>query len=209
MDDRLVVSLLRHGLTLENEQKAYIGWLDSPLSELGKQQLIKMSFSVPRAELIFSSPLLRCLETAHIFFPKSQIITIEELKEMYFGAWEGKTYEELKHNDMYRKWLTDIFTEPIEAGESFIQFSKRISTGVEQIFLHVKEKHVNHIAVVTHGGVIRFILHKLFSQEKSFFDWQIPYGGGYELTFDKNQLEEANESCILSVVEPITVKQIG
>lgn len=209
MDDRLVVSLLRHGLTLENERKAYIGWLDSPLSEAGKQQLKTMDLSSLQAELIFSSPLSRCLETASILFPNAPIFSISELKEMHFGAWEGKTYEELKHNVRYRKWLTDIFHEPIEEGESFEQFGKRICTGLQKVSEQIVDQRVNRIAIVTHGGVIRYILHRLFPEDQSFFDWQIPFGGGYELTWNKEVLKERNEQCTLLAAEPIMVKRIG
>src|SRR5690625_82205 len=106
-------------------------------------------------------------------------MTVDELKEMHFGAWEGKTYDELKKRKTYCNWLTDIFTQPIEAGETYNHFSERIETGLQKVVDKTKSERVNRVAIVTHCGVIRHIMHSLFPNEKSFFDWEIPFGGGY------------------------------
>lgn len=209
MVNNLVVSLFRHGLTLENERKAYIGWTNSPLSENGKNKLERICYANVAADIVFSSPLQRCVETASIIFPERHIITVDELKEMHFGAWEGKTYDELQDRASYRKWLTNIFTQPIEAGETFTDFTERIEAGLQKVMERVECEKVNRIAIVTHGGVIRYILHSLFPHEKSFFDWDIPFGGGYELTWHKDRLGEVEKQCSLLAVEPTTVRQIG
>lgn len=209
MDDRLVVSLLRHGLTLENERGAYIGWTDVPLSKAGKEQLIKNDSRLIDVEVVFSSPLQRCIQTANILFPNKEIIQLETLKELHFGAWEGKTYEQLKENEHYKSWLTDIFSKPIEAGETYEQFGERIGRGLQAVKDYAIKKQVNRVAIVTHGGVIRYMLHTLFPDKKSFFDWKIPFGTGYELTWMKGQLEGETEECTLLVADPIMVKQIG
>ncbi len=39
MDNSLVITCIRHGMTLENQQKKYIGWSDPPLSIEGKNEL--------------------------------------------------------------------------------------------------------------------------------------------------------------------------
>lgn len=209
MANNLVISLFRHGLTVENEKKAYIGWTDSPLSKNGKQKLQEKYNNDVIADLIFSSPLQRCTETASIIFPERNIMTVDELKEMHFGAWEGKTYDELKKRKTYCNWLTDIFTQPIEAGETYNQFSERIETGLQKVVDKTKSERVNRVAIVTHGGVIRHIMHSLFPNEKSFFDWEIPFGGGYELSWNKTSLKKDDVRCILLAVEPIMVRQIG
>jgi|SRR5699024_7343354 len=205
----LVISLLRHGLTVENERKAYIGWTDSPLSLNGKRELEGKNYERLTPHLLFSSPLQRCVHTAKILFPDERLHIIDELKEMNFGKWEGKTYDELKHRPAYRNWLNDIFTQPIEAGETFVQFSERITSGLQRVEKIAKKKEMNRITIITHGGVIRHILHTLYAKEKSFFDWEIPYGGGYELTWPENELKEGDERCTLLAVVPTTVKQIG
>lgn len=209
MANHLVISLLRHGLTIANEKRAYIGWTDSPLSERGERSLQAKNYPQGSVQLLFSSPLQRCLATADILFPQQKAQVIEELKEMNFGAWEGKTYDELKDRPIYRQWLNDIFSEPIEAGESYSQFSNRIADGLEKVYERAIDKQVNHLAIVTHGGVIRLILHRLFPEEKTFFDWEIPYGAGYELSWEIESLRKGEDGCTLLAVEPTMVKQIG
>lgn len=134
---------------------------------------------------------------------------LPELKEMNFGKWEGKTYEQLQHNQIYRKWLTDIFQEPIEAGETYEQFSERISQGLEKVRRKALQEGKSNLAIVTHGGVIRHILHTIYPRKKSFFDWDIPFGRGYTLGWNKEDIKGEEKQCILFMVEPTTVKQIG
>ncbi len=94
MDNSLVITCIRHGMTLENQQKKYIGWSDPPLSIEGKNELKELSLE---PELVISSDLKRALETSSIVFPKSQVIKRESWRELHFGDWEEKTYEELKN----------------------------------------------------------------------------------------------------------------
>jgi len=209
MASRLVISLLRHGMTIGNERREYIGWTDSPLSVHGKSQLQMKNYTDLKTQIVFSSPLQRCVETAAILFPNKKIIKIEELKEMNFGAWEAKTYNELQDIPAYRKWLDDIFTQPIERGETYKQFSERIALGLHNVYRLSLEKKTDRAAVVTHGGVIRNILHTLFPEEKSFFDWEIPYGAGYEITWPREKLRGDERQCTLLAVAPTMVKQIG
>src|SRR5699024_8344411 len=209
MANHLVISLLRHGLTIANEKRAYIGWTDSPLSERGERSLQAKNYPQGSVQLLFSSPLQRCLATADILFPQQKAQVIEELKEMNFGAWEGKTYDELKDRPIYRQWLNDIFTEPIEAGESHSQFSKSIADGLEKVYERAIDKQVNHLAIVTHGGVIRLMLHILVPEEKSSFAWETPYLAGYGLSWEKDSLIEGEDGFALLAVAPTMGKQSG
>lgn len=208
MAHSLVVSLYRHGLTSENKLGAYIGWTDVPLCEEGRADLHWNQQFILKKDVVFSSPLKRCMETAKIYYPNESIITLEGLKEIHFGHWEGKTYDELKNHSQYRKWLSNIFTEKIEGGESFSQFGQRIEESFRKITAYCIEKDMTRIAIITHGGVIRYLLHKLHPNKKSYFDWDIPYGKGYKLAWDVSTLKE-DFLCTLLSVAPTMVRQIG
>lgn len=43
-----------------------------------------------QTEIVFTSPMQRCRESAQILFPDRERIEIPEWKEMNFGAFEGK-----------------------------------------------------------------------------------------------------------------------
>ena len=135
--------------------------------------------------------------------------SVDSLKELHFGAWEGKTYEQLKENKNYRRWLTNTFAHPIDQGETYEQFRRRIMRGLQFVLNETLSKHYGQIAVVSHGGVLRLIFHTLFPETGSFFDWHIPLGGGYELIWDKNELRRDRSECTLLAVEPIMARQIG
>ena len=66
--------LIRHGLTSGNLQGLYIGsGTDIPLCDEGRAQLaeLKERFEYPQVDTVFSSPLMRAVETANILFPNA------------------------------------------------------------------------------------------------------------------------------------------
>ena len=67
----LKLYLIRHGQTPGNKLSRYIGTTDEPLSDEGREFLKKISYPMP--EELFVSPLLRCVETAEIFFPGKKL----------------------------------------------------------------------------------------------------------------------------------------
>ena len=86
--------LIRHGLTSGNLQGLYIGsGTDIPLCDEGRAQLaeLKERFEYPQVDTVFSSPLLRAVETANILFPDAKhTFTVHDLREAGFGKFENK-----------------------------------------------------------------------------------------------------------------------
>src|SRR5690625_1022704 len=207
MDDCVAITLLRHGMTKENERKAYIGWTDSPLSEKGKEALRLIDHSF-QPDVTFSSPLLRCTETAEILFPHQEIHCVPDMKEMNFGIFEGKTYEQLKGETSYINWLSDPFSGCPPDGESFHAFTKRIGRGWREVVEKILETNASSAVIVTHGGVIRHLLTTYTPGSKSFFEWQIPHGAGYQLNWSKEDLRR-NEKCMSLQEVPTMEKKTG
>lgn len=205
MADRLVIALFRHGLTEANEKGAYIGWTDLPLSEKGKKHL---SEDDGKYQLVFSSPLKRCKQTAELLFPENETVIIPELKEFNFGDWDGKTYEELKDDVMYQKWLSDPSKEKTPRGESLAEFESRILKGWEKVLKYIVEYRYSKVAIMTHGGVIRQLLTKLSEWPHSFFEWDVPCGSGYKLTWTKDKIRR-DHLCISLQGVPIMEKLAG
>ena len=187
MDDRVVISLHRHGLTSENERKAYIGWTDSPLSQRGIDGAKQAILSKPPADIVFSSPLTRCTQTAHIWYPDHELMLAPHFKEMNFGSYEGKTYDELKMLPHYQKWLSNPFSEPPDGGEAFADFTFRIDQGWHNVCQRMIKKKLSSAAIVTHGGVIRYLLSMFAPKKQSFFSWNVPCASGYQLTWSSER----------------------
>ena len=86
--------LIRHGMTAGNLQGLYIGsGTDIPLCDEGRAQLkeLKERFEYPQVDTVFSSPLVRAVETANILFPNAgHQFTVHDLREAGFGVFENR-----------------------------------------------------------------------------------------------------------------------
>jgi alpha-ribazole phosphatase len=207
----MAITLLRHGLTRENEQKQYIGWLDVPLSKSGVKQLKELAaLSYPKADLFVTSDLKRCQETYELLFPStsSPLFVMNEWREIHFGDWEGKTYDELKMLPEYQQWLQQPFDFAPPNGESFLQFQTRVEEGLWRVIELFSTFHARHITVVTHGGPIRYILERYAPVERSFWDWHVPFGCGFTLYSTLERWRE-RKRCILLSVEPFKENENG
>ncbi|MEW9674773.1 histidine phosphatase family protein [Lentibacillus sp. L22] len=206
MDDGVAISLLRHGMTEENQRGAYIGWTDVSLSTEGKGILKRNKPCMKTVDQLFSSDLRRCLETAAILFPNLPIQKRTAFREMNFGLWEGRTYEELKQLTSYRQWLDDPFHCHPDGGETFTVFEKRVVAGFALVKDKMMDTNAKESVIVTHGGVIRLLLSTICN--RSFFNWKIPYGGGYRLIWTKDDFRRGDKCMSLQEV-PITENQRG
>jgi alpha-ribazole phosphatase len=203
MDDHLVIALFRHGLTEENKRKAYLGWNDSPLCPEAKNLKTANTY-----ESYFSSDLGRCVQTGNLLFPNQKFILIEDLREMNFGKWQEKTYEELKEETQYRHWIADPITNCPPEGESFQEFSRRVQKGWDRITGEILSKGIKRSAVITHGGVIKQLLSQFAPEQKDFWDWNVPHGTGIELIFEHEKLRRKDRCTLLREV-PITGNEHG
>ena len=61
--------LIRHSITPGNLKKQYIGSTDQPLAPEGEALARERAASMPPAEALWISPMLRCRQTAAILFP--------------------------------------------------------------------------------------------------------------------------------------------
>ena len=205
MDDTVAISLFRHGVTEANKRRAYLGWTDSPLCSIAKKEISQIPISYDQ---LFSSDLGRCLETAKIMFPQCKPTLMPELREMNFGQWEGKVFEDLKHDVEYLRWLDEPCSVRPPDGENFDEFSIRVIHGWEMLFKRILDMNVGKAAIMTHGGVIRFLLTRFAPEVKGFWDWSPSHGKGYELIWSRDGLRRG-ERCILLREVPIMANPNG
>lgn len=207
MDDRVAITLIRHGATVNNKKQVYQGWLDAPLLASEKKRIKQLKEKFPKPQKVLSSDLLRCVETARLLFPHHHVETSTLLRELNFGDFEGKHYEQLKHDRAYQAWIDSEFQTPPPNGESFQMFTSRLQQFWEHFYLKLTSE-LHEIAVVSHGGVIRHFLVHYAPVEKSFWEWSVPLAGGYRLVTTKERLRRKKRCISLSEV-PLTEKQNG
>lgn len=75
------------------------------------------------------------METAQLYFPKAKYRSDKNLREIYFGDFEMKTYEQLKENSTYRTWIEEptVITPP--NGENFLAFKKEFLKVFNKLFV--------------------------------------------------------------------------
>ncbi len=178
------IHLIRHGLTQANIDAIYCGHTDTPLSEMGKEQVLqaKANFIYPEVDFVFSSPLSRCTETAKLIYPNYEPVPIDDMIEYNFGSFEGMSAEQLTKNQPYfEPWLAGVPDVKPPFGESHEEFSKRICTGFSKIVEGMLKTNSDNIALVTHGGVIMTILARFGLPEAPAHEWLTPSGCGYTI----------------------------
>lgn len=181
--------LIRHLPTAANRRGAYCGWTDDPLSE-ERGKAIQWEMKPKR---IYGSDLQRARQTAAIYFPDAEYCTDSRLRECHFGEFEGKTYEQLKHDETYRRWIDDPYQSAPAQGETLLAVRERVLNALSEL--------PNDAIVVTHGGPIRLALEMFSPQVKSFWDWQVTNGSIWQFEWeDKKDLEEGRRCTYLSEV---------
>ena len=174
----MLIYLLRHGETAWNRERRYQGLTDIPLSDRGRALLGRADFSPER---VYVSPLLRARETAAVLFPEAEQVTVLDFREMDFGAFEGRTAEEMADDPTYRVWVAGGCRGRCPGGESLAEFSGRVWAA----FTKLLEVRTERLVIVAHGGVQMAILDRYARPHRDYFDWYAPCGGGFVLEGQK------------------------
>ena len=152
------IDVIRHGEPVGGRRYRGHG-VDDPLSETGWQQMWASVPETPPWDLIISSPLLRCVEFARALADRSQVpcSIIDDLKEIGFGDWEGKTPDEIiaQDPDALERFINDPIHNRPEGAESLRDFSTRVWNAYQDIVTQNQDKHV---LIVAHAGVVRAIV---------------------------------------------------
>jgi alpha-ribazole phosphatase len=173
--------LIRTGKTGDGPWKRYVGQSDIPLCDKGVEALKELGreFQYPKVEMVYSSPLKRCIQTSEILFPGVYTAEAPGLMDMNLGEFEGKTFEELRDDEIFADWLKDSFQNTPPGGEETIAFTKRIIQGFSDIFAKMMEEKISNVAVVTHGGVIMTLLASIGLPKLPLHQWAVDNGCGY------------------------------
>lgn len=177
--NKMKIIFIRHGKTKGNLEKRYIGKTDEPLCAQGIEEL-KNNCAAKKYEnvdLVFTSPMNRCIETVKIIYENKNVIEILDFTEMDFGDFEGKNYAELNGNADYQAWIDSNGTLPFPNGENRSDFEKRCMEGLKKMISLAEKNKANTIAAVVHGGTIMAVLSGLGFG--SYYDFQIRNGEGY------------------------------
>lgn len=155
------IDIIRHGEP-EGGRRYRGHGVDDPLSKTGWQQMWNAIPEKPSWDHIVSSPLLRCLKFSEALADSLSIpFTVNDnLKEIGFGTWEGRTPEDIKthEGDALERFLQDPVNNRPQGAEALDEFTNRVWTVYENV---LEEYRGQHILIVAHAGVIRAITSKI------------------------------------------------
>ena len=194
------VILIRHGKTPGNEEKRYIGsrtdeeLITTEITEIEEKLSSILKLIPDGIDRVCSSPMKRAVQTAEILVDRdgrdievgknTQIKIIDKLREIDFGLFEGKNYEELNGDERYQKWIDSNGMMDFPEGEGRDSFIQRSFEGFIEA---LGDKYADEsILIVCHGGSIMSVLSQLTGND--YYDFMTETLGGYVL-----ELETDNE----------------
>ncbi len=157
--DECKIFLVRHGQSLGNLNRVYLGHTDYDLSELGYRQaeITAEHLKNEHIDAIYSSDLLRAHNTAapHARIRGIEVIDSTNLREIYLGDWENRPVDELIEQDYDNfvvGWRDNFGTFTVPGGEKVLDAGMRFYKEVEKI---AKENLGKTVLIAAHAAVIR------------------------------------------------------
>jgi broad specificity phosphatase PhoE len=146
-----------------------------PLTEMGIEQAHELarSLSSLKVDQIYSSPVMRAVQTAKIIAESQQapVVTTEALREWDVGIYEGTTGPlgwEL-HSRVQDDWFNyQKFDSKMPGGESFLEIQKRFTPFIDGLIRNGENSNRN-IVLVAHGGLYLAMLPAIFENIKFAF----------------------------------------
>lgn len=184
------IILVRHGETQYNLEARVQGWLDSPLSDNGVEELKRQARELQDGfSCIYSSPSIRAVKSALILSSCNKLVTklttCDELREMHFVPWEGRLISEVSNTGFPSDFST-YRNQPEKfvpaAGEGFAEVKARMVKIIKKIALENKDKTV---LVVSHVAAISNLINYFDGDDiKDLWKHKIKSSSLTELYFD-------------------------
>lgn len=149
------VTAVRHGETEENVGRIVQGHLPGNLTDIGKQQAIKLADKLSNEvfDRIYCSDLQRCRDTAIYIRKQLPHIPIEitpALREINFGSFQGQPASSIDWESV----PGNFYTRKPGGGESTLEFSKRVVDFVNELYENYPD---SNFLFITHGGPMRIL----------------------------------------------------
>lgn len=149
--------LVRHCAT-EVEKGRFVGSTDVSIAAGCEKKIAAIAGLLPQNCICYCSPMLRTLQTHALLckYGLNQKVMIDErVKEIDFGRWELKNFEEISHEepemiDDWKDYQRFVFPD----GDSVSGFMNRVASWLNEI----REDTSKNIVLVAHGGVIRYLI---------------------------------------------------
>ncbi len=154
--------IIRHAEAEGNIYRRVQGHYQGYVTENGYRQIDALAkrFENEHIDVVYSSDLFRTQKTAGAILETHANVPYfvsEELREMYFGEFEGIPWGEfaLNYPAQYNAWTNEPHLFSSKNGETYAEVYLRVKSFLDKIVLDNPNKTV---AVVSHGSAIRVLL---------------------------------------------------
>ncbi len=205
---------VRHGITAWNVERRYQGQRDIPLlfpnAENGLLTL-REALAGECFDVIYSSDLKRCQQTlawTQAARPDIPVHLEPRLRELDFGDYEGKVYDELKTLPLYRAWVDSVGELQIPGGESAAQLRERLEAWLLDVAYEARQGGYQKVLAVTHGGVIRELRRRF--ETIDFWDGTVQQAQGrrWKLAYQTGGHSKGEWQCNYSSAVPAQVSEM-
>lgn len=210
MNNLTKIILIRHGQSIGNLTRKFLGHTDLDLSDLGYKQAESTANALKneKIDLIFSSDLIRAANTA---LPHAKIRNINvnlnpNLREAHAGEWEGLYVDEIIEKwgiDFFKnKWKDNFGLFAFPGGEGIIEAGRRFYNEIEDICCKNPGKT---ILIASHAAVIRSFWSLITNTEPSDIAESVPFptNASYSICYYENgkftPFEYSNDGHLIDV----------
>lgn len=184
--------LVRHGETQWNQEQRLQGWLDSPLTDNGREAAARLQQQLQ--SILFAAAYCsssgRAKETMDILTAHRQLPVYYEdnLREIFLGNWQGKRIEDILMTngldyELYTKYPAQFIATHTE---SFGAVTERAMYTLKKI----AEQHGDeHILIVSHAVTIKCMINAILQRNISEL-WAAPYIHGTSVTVIERQEQQ-------------------
>lgn len=187
------IVVFRHGESVDNRNRVFSGWRDSPITDTGRAQALALAPKLKALpiDVVITSDQVRSQETAHLAFSLNPHVRWESdwrIKERNYGALAGQSKEEWMRKDPERTalWRRGYDVAPPE-GESLKMVETRVWPFLDELVERVRAQKIN-VALSAHGNsmraIRRYFEHMGTEEEMTH---ENPLGTDYALYVVRNQ----------------------
>ncbi len=171
------LTMIRHGETVGSRNDLYYGATDLPVLPESLDELRRRAArgGYPKAAHYYISGLLRTEQTLHALYGDVPFTVLPGLREMDFGDFEMKSYEELKDDPAYQAWIEDAEHNVCPHGESSPQVLSRSLAAIAPVLASGEDA-----VCVIHGGVTAGLMMHWFGGTR--YDYSLRPGTGYQVS---------------------------
>lgn len=161
--DMIEIILVRHGKTRGNEEKRFSGKrTDEPVCQEGLEMLEERTYE--EVEAVYTSPMIRCRQTACMAYGEEQPSVIEDLRNVTLDFGGKESWGVVRYAE-YELFLKENGKNGFPGGESISEFAERSVKGLSRVIADCVKQGYKKAACTVHGGTILALMNVLMKEQ--------------------------------------------